>query len=146
MIEIRDATLDDVDVIVAIGRRAHERSANARYRFSEGRARILVATCICRGSMSAIVAVAGSEVVGFLLGQIDAYPYIDMEFATDLAVVSEVPGAGRKLIEAFTRWAFDKHADQIILGVVNGGKDSAALYKRMGFQHVGGMFTKNRRS
>jgi len=147
MIEIRRATLDDVDAIVAIGQRAHSLSANAKYPFAEGRAKILIASCVCRHEMCAIIASIDTKVVGFLLGHADRYPYIDMQFATDLAIVSEVPGAGRKLLKAFEAWAFGVvGVDQIILGAVYGGRDSTALYTRIGFKHVGGMFTKNRRS
>ena len=145
MIEIRRATLDDVDAIVALGQFAHYLSANAQYPYASGRARILVASCICRGNMVALVAVRDGEIVGFLLGHRDSHTYMDMDYATDLAFVSQSPGAGRKLLKVFEDWAFSQNVDQIVLGVVNGGKDLKPLYERMGFQHVGGMFTKNRR-
>jgi len=148
MIAIRHASMDDIERIVALGERGHSRGANARFEFSGMRARIIVAQCITRRSMCALVASDDSGIVGFILGNSEEYPYIQMRYATDIALYSEAPGAGRSLIECFTRWAFDEaRVDQMILGVTYGGRSersATALYKRMGFTHVGGMFTKQR--
>lgn len=146
--EIRKATLDDVEAVVALGERGHSKSSNARFAFSGMRARVLVATCVCRRNMAAFVACKDAKIVGFILGHSEEYPYIAMRYATDFALYAESPGAGRKLVDRFTQWAFDEAgADQMILGVIYGGrseKGATALYKRLGFDHVGGMFTKQR--
>jgi len=147
MLAIRHASMDDIEDIVAMGERGHKRGANARFDFSGMRARVLVAQCITRRTMCALVASDDSGIVGFLLGNSDEYPYIAMRYATDLATYSEAPGAGRALIEAFTRWADANGCDQIIVGVTYGGRSergATALYRRLGFTHVGGMFTRQR--
>jgi ribosomal protein S18 acetylase RimI-like enzyme len=146
--EIRRAKIEDIENIVALGERGHSRSSSADFDFSGMRARILVAACVSRRNMCAFVALVNGNVVGFVLGHSDEFPYIAMRYATDLAIYSEVPGAGRKLIERFTSWAFDEAgADKVILSVIYGGRSergATALYKRLGFEHAGGMFTKTR--
>lgn len=151
MIEVRRALLDEVEAIVEIGKRGHADSENRRYEFDEGRARLLVASCVCNRRTIALVAVDESKrIVGFLLGKEDDYLYCKMRYATDIAIYSEAPGAGRKLIERFEKWAFeDRKADQMILAVSHGGKSAkstGALYSRMGYGHVGGLFTKLRQA
>ena len=143
--EVRRATMDDIEQIAELGLRLHMKSANARFQFSGMRARVLVASCIVRRNMCAMVALEGKLVVGFILGHVDEHPFIEIKYATDLATCSAQPGAGRQLIEAFTKWAFDEaQADQVILGVTYGGKDHAAIYERLGFENVGGMFTRSK--
>lgn len=146
--EIRKALLDDVEALIEIGRRGHADSENAHYAFDEPRAKLLAAQCVVAARLCAFVAVEDGKIVGFLLGQCEQYPYVKMTYATDLAIYSEKPGAGRKLIERFRQWAFEERkVDQIILAVSHGGKSAqhtAALYRRLGFEHVGGLFTQGR--
>jgi hypothetical protein len=150
MVEVRRALLDEIEAIVEIGKRGHADSENRRYEFDEGRAKLLVAHCVTSKRAIALVAIQDARIVGFLLGKEDEYGYIAMRYATDLAVYSEVPGAGRKLIERFQKWAFDdRKVDQMILAVSHGGKSAkatGALYNRLGYQHVGGLFTKQRQA
>ncbi len=146
--EIRKAVLDDVEALIEIGKRGHADSENAKYDFDEGRAKLLAAQCVVANRLCAFVAVVDGKIVGFLLGQMETYPYIKMTYSTDLALYSEHPGAGRKLIERFKVWAFEERkVDQIILAVSHGGKSAshaAALYRRLGYEHVGGLFTMSR--
>ncbi len=146
--EIRVALLDECEAIVEIGKRGHAASDNSVFAFEEDRARLLVAQCVVGRQTCALVAVVDDRIVGFLLGKEEQYPYIKMRYATDLAIYAEAPGAGRRLIAAFEKWAFEQRkVHQMILAVSHGGKSAKAtdsLYKRLGYKHVGGLFTKGR--
>jgi len=146
--EIRRGTFDDVPGIVEIGKRGHADSENARYPFNEGKTKLLLAQMITGKRTCVFVAVNGSEIVGFLLGQEEEYVYCDLRYATDIAVYAEAVGAGRALLDRFEKWAFEERkVDQLLLGVSHGGrsaKRTESLYRRRGFAHVGGIFTKQR--
>ncbi len=154
MIYVREARVDDLDAMIELGKRGHAKSANAGYKFDDQRARLLGLCCIIDKNKCAFVACEQTvdplceRLVGLLLGVDEEYPYIKMNYATDLAVFAEAPGAGRKLVESFSRWALDdRRVDQLLMGVSFGGKSARAanaLYRRMGFTQDGGMFTKQR--
>jgi len=145
---VRAATFDDVDAIIAIGKRGHAASANACYPFNESKTKLLLAQLIVGKRTCLFVAEEDRVIVGFLMGQEEEYVYCDLRYATDIAVYAEMVGAGRALLARFERWAFEERkVDQLLLGVSHGGdsaKRTAALYTRRGFAHVGGIFTKNR--
>lgn len=148
MIEIRRGTFDDIPGIIAIGKRGHAASENARYPFNEGKTKLLLAQLIIGKQTCIFVAVKDEAIVGFLLGQEETYVYCDLRYATDIAVYAEAVGAGRKLLDAFEHWAFvDRKVDQLLLGVSHGGASAQrteSLYRRRGYTHVGGIFTKQR--
>jgi ribosomal protein S18 acetylase RimI-like enzyme len=141
--------MDDIDDIVVIGKRGHEASDNAAYLYDEGRAKLLCATLIVGKKTCLFVAKESGNIVGILLGQEDEYGYCKLRYATDIAVYSEAVGAGRKLLQRFAQWAFEERkVDQMVLGVSHGGKSATqtiSMYRRMGYKHVGGVFTKQRK-
>ena len=148
--EIRAATFEDIPAIIEIGKRGHAASDNARYPFNEGKTKLLLAQLMIGKKTCIFVATEGAAIVGFLLGQEEEYVYADLKYATDIAVYAEAVGAGRKLLDRFERWAFDERkVDQLLLGVSHGGasaKQTESLYRRRGFAHVGGIFTKQRQA
>lgn len=140
--------MGEVEAVVELGRRGHAASEHSRYEFDEMRAKLFVANCAVNKASCAFIAEHEGKIVGMLLGKSEEYPYCKMTYATDLAIYSEAPGAGRKLIERFEQWAFqERKVSQLILAVSHGGKSTngvSALYKRLGYEHVGGLFTKQR--
>lgn len=148
--EILAAEMGDIEAIVEIGKRGHAASANARYAYDEMKTKILCATLIAGKATCLFIAKVNGKVVGILLGQEDTYGYCKLRYATDIAVYSETPGAGRALMRRFEKWAFEERkVDQLLLGVSHGGKSTKAtesLYRRAGFAHVGGIFTKQRQA
>lgn len=148
--EIRAATFEDIMPIIEIGKRGHAASENARYPFNEERTKLLLAQLIVGKKTCLLVAVEGTKIVGFLMGQEEEYVYCDLRYATDIAVYAEAVGAGRKLLDRFEKWAFEERkVDQLLLGVSHGGasaKQTESLYRRRGFAHVGGIFTKQRQA
>jgi len=147
---IRKALMEDVEALIEIGKRGHEASDNRAYEFDELRGKLFIASCICNKGTCAFVAEVDGKIVGFIYGKEEQYPYVKMRYATDLAIYSEAPGAGRALIDRFTKWAFeDRKVEQLILAVSHGGKSAqgvTALYHRLGFELVGGLFTKQRQA
>ncbi len=148
--EIRAAEMGDIEAIVEIGKRGHAASANAAYKFDEMKTKILCASLIVGKKTCLFVAKADDVIVGILLGQEDEYGYCRLRYATDIAVYSETPGAGRALMRRFEKWAFEERkVDQLLLGVSHGGKSTKqteSLYRRAGFSHVGGIYTKQRQA
>lgn len=148
MMQVRAATFEDVPAIIEIGKRGHAASENARYPFNEGKTKLLLAQLIIGKKTCLFVAEVDGKIAGFLMGQEEEYIYCDLRYATDIAVYAEAVGAGRKLLDRFEKWALEERkVDQVLLGVSHGGRSSsgvAALYKRMGYTAVGGIFTKNR--
>lgn len=146
--EIREATFDDVPEIIEIGKRGHAASDNARFKFNEAKAKLLCAQLIVGKTTCLFVAVDNGKIVGILLGQTEEYVYCNMRYATDIALYAEAPGAGRALLKRFEKWAFDeKKVDQLLMGVsfkAGQNRQAEAMYRRRGFAHVGGIFTKNR--
>jgi ribosomal protein S18 acetylase RimI-like enzyme len=146
--EILAAEMGDIEAIVEIGKRGHAASANARYEFDEMKTKILCATLIAGKKTCLFVAKDAGKIVGILLGQEDTYGYCKLRYATDIACYSETPGAGRALMRRFEKWAFEeRRVDMMCLGVSHGGRSersTIALYKRAGYEHMGGIFTKHR--
>lgn len=146
--DVRRATFDDVPAIIEIGKRGHAASDNAQYPFNEQRAKLLLAQLIVGKQTCLFVATDGDKIVGFLMGQEEQYVYCDLKYATDIAVYGEAPGAWRALMDRFEKWAFEERkVDQLLLGVSHSAENAQranALYRRRGFNNVGGLFTKNR--
>lgn len=148
MVSVVSAEMGDIDAIIEIGKRGHAASANADYEIDEQRMKLLCATLIAGKRTCLFVAKRAGAVVGVLLGQEDIFGYCKLRYATDIALYAEVPGAGRKLMQRFERWAFDERkVDQVVMGVMHGGKSARhteALYGRAGFTYVGGLYVKRR--
>lgn len=146
--EVRRATFEDVPAIIEIGKRGHAASDNARYPFNEQKTKLLLAQLIVGKKTCLFVAIADAKIAGFLMGQEEEYVYCDLRYATDIAVYAEVVGAGRALLSRFEQWAFEERkVDQLLLGVSHAGATAhrtESLYRRRGFDHVGGIFTKQR--
>lgn len=149
MIQVRRAGFEDVEGIIEIGKRGHTASENARYPFNEQKTKLLLAQLIIGKKTCLFVAEIDGKIVGFLMGQEEEYVYCDLRYATDIAVYAEAVGAGRRLLDRFEFWAFEERkVDQLLLGVSHGGasaKQTESLYRRRGFTHVGGIFTKQRK-
>lgn len=145
--KVRPAVFSDIPEMLVFGRAAHARSDGAHLEFDEDGARLLGAQCITTKRLCAFVAEDGGKIVGILLGQVQDYPYLKAQFATDVAFVSARFGAGRILLQRFIVWAFEeRRVAQVMLGVSFGGKSaqSVAFFKRMGFKRTGGIFVMNR--
>lgn len=148
--EILAAEMEDIEAIVELGKRGHAASANARYEYDEMKAKLLCAQLIAGKATCLFISKVNGKITGILLGQTDTLGYCRATYATDIALYSETPGAGRALMRRFEKWAFhERRVDMMMLGVSHGGKSTRStesLYRRAGFSHVGGMYVKNRES
>lgn len=89
------------------------------------------------------VATHEGTVIGFMIGEVAPYGFHDTSFAYDrlLYVSPDRRGgvAARMLINAFERWAQDKGASRILLGITTGTRTDAteAFYNKLGYNTVG---------
>lgn len=143
---IRPAAIGDIEGMVEIGRKWHEKSAHAHVRFDPIRAGMFAMRAISSKSDCSLVAEHNGRVCGILIGTIQDWPFLSLRVATDLLTVSDRAGAGRALLRQFETWAWLNGADEMLLGVSFGGDPRAceSIYKRAGYSHVGGMFSKRR--
>lgn len=145
---IRSALMDDIEAICELGKRGHDKSEFAALAYDEGSVKLLIANCIVRKTLCAYIAESDGKIVGVILGQEDKHPFVKMQFATDIALYSESPGAGRKLLERFKVWALEERkVDRLMMAVSSGEKSiksTAAMYTRLGFKHIGCFFTMDR--
>ena len=96
----------------------------------------------------ALAAVRGDTVIGALAGYVTEYAFCSELVASDqiLYVVPRSRGtlAAVRLIEAFRRWARDRGAREIVLGIMTGvdTRRTGELFERLGFEFAGGNFVQ----
>lgn len=139
---IRRITGDDIDAVVEFGRRGHDRSAHARFEYDVDKAKLLVAKLAWMRDGIALMAEHDGEVTGVLLGHVTTPTFVRARVATDIAFYAEHPGDGRELLKAFEKWAREREADEILIGVSFGGRRSDKYYERKGYTTVGGVYIK----
>ena len=90
-----------------------------------------------------MVALRGTEAVGFLIGSLAAHGFHTDMFAYDRLVYVTPDRRGstvaRTLITAFEQWAKDKGAARVLLGVTTGTHTDATarFYNKLGYDTVG---------
>jgi GNAT superfamily N-acetyltransferase len=96
----------------------------------------------------ALAAVTGETVIGALAGYVTEYVFCSELVASD-QIVYVVPRsrgtlAAVRLIEAFRRWASDRGAREIVLGITTGvdTRRTGELFERLGFEFAGGNFAR----
>lgn len=144
--DVRRASTNDIEAIVALGREAHERSGFGHHKYDDAIAGLLTARMLCGRNTTVLVAEHEGQIVGFMGAKVDTLPYVPVRVASDIAFYSRRAGAGRALMRAFERWAQEMMAQEILMGVSFGGSRNAKLterfYRRLGFSYVGGIFVK----
>lgn len=135
---VRGATFYDIAGMVSLGRRMHEKSALADLPFDEDSAKLLGAQCMSLSTHCAFVAEDCGEIVGILLGLVRPFPYLNACYATDVLFCAE--RGGKELMRRFIEWAHERNVDRVVASVTFGGRDPDALYRRLGFQKVGGVY------
>jgi len=105
-------------------------------------------TCRANDNEFVNVAVCDGTVIGFFMGSITSYGFDTATFAYDrmLYVTPDRRGgaAARMLIDAFERWATDKGAIRILLGITTGLHTDATekFYNKLGYNTVGKLTMK----
>lgn len=137
---IRGAIVADIQAIIEMGKRGHLLGRNADKHFNEARAELFLNWCLKTNDRVVYVAERHSKLVGVLIGAIYQHGFVDVTYASDIVTYSERAGAGRGLIKAFVTWGFVNGADKIILSTTF-GTEPRALYERIGFERIGGVYT-----
>ena len=139
---VRSAFAKDVPTIVALGGRMHAASERKDVEYDTLRVATFVMQSVVSDDAFSCVAEHEGMIVGFMVGALQDWPFLDWVVATDLVTISERAGAGSMLLSAFEKWAAERGANEVLIGVSYGGRDAAPLFERKGFKHVGGMFSK----
>lgn len=143
---VRDATLDDIPAMVALGAIMH---AESRYSFMAYDGEKVAATLRALiGTGFVRVHVKDGEIDGGMVGYMGE-PWFSMErVASELAlfVVSGKRGgmAAWYLLSEFSAWAENQGAKEITLAITTGVKveETGRMYQRLGFEQVGGVFKR----
>lgn len=145
---IRDATIEDIDQILDLGKRMHAESSRfGALAFDEGKVRSLFAGLI--GSEDAIVLVAevpDGEIIGGFAGFASEHWYSTDKVAQDLALFVRMDRRGgilaARMIKAFVSWAQERRCKQITLGISTGIRveETAQLYRSLGLKQFGYCF------
>ena len=133
---------DDIDAVVALGRKAHALSAHATWEFDDQSAAMLLAKLRWMKDGVVWISEHDRQITGLLLGHITTPEFVKVRIATDIAFYAERPGDGKQLLRAFEQWAKDRKADEILIGVSFGGRKSDRYYERAGYTTVGGVYIK----
>ena len=156
--KVRLATLADVPTLTILGQRVHAETRFAAYdydavRVADNLAGIIELGQNTNGTHCLLLAEDGrSEVAGVLIGLIERHLFSDLAVANVLVYYvfpdKRMSGAGFRLITAFRKWAENRSAFEICIGI-----NSAAhvhrtdrFLTRIGFQRTGGNYSMQSRS
>ena len=140
---IRRATVLDIEGMLALGKRAHARMTPGTYPpIDDLSCKRMAAMAVQSKQYITLVDERDGTVYGMLFGTTDRLAYSLARYATDVLFISERAGAGIQMLREFVRWARAQNVYEITCGV-SSGEDSPrmdALYRRLGFTKIGGMF------
>lgn len=122
---MRSATLADVDALVPLCEALHAEGAYRELRFEHDRVRHTLTHAIAHAPHRCVlVAQRDEELVGLLAGHLETYLCSSERFACDTAFYvrpSRRNGvAARALVAAFRRWADERGARELCMGVSSG--------------------------
>lgn len=144
---IRKAKENDILYIIETGHRLHERSGNEDVPIHRPTVFHTLRQFIHHPDKCAIVSEHENVIRGFLLGCAIPFWWDDHDrgrrYATDYAFYSEHRGDGLLMLEAFKEWAWKVPRVVEVACATNVPKGRGvvgALYKRAGFEQVGGMY------
>jgi len=143
MITVREATLEDVDAVVALGLEFLETSTYRQLGAGEPDAIArLLCTVLDHGAV--FLAVAGDDVVGMIAMLMVPHIFSGETFADEVAWFVKPAHRGRAgvlLLQAAERWAVQNHA-KLVKMVAPEGTSVGDLYRRKGYQVIEQAFVK----
>lgn len=143
---VRDATLDDIPAMVALGAIMH---AESRYSFMAYDGEKVAATLrsLISGGFARVHERDG-EIDGGMVGYMSEAWFSRAKVAAELALFV-TPGkrggmAAWYLLSEFSAWAENQGAQEITLAITTGVKveETGRMYQRLGFEQVGGVFKR----
>lgn len=143
---IRNATKDDLDDLIVLGREMHQESRFSVMNFSEEKVRTILGNLIDDPNGCLLVSEVDGVVIGGFAGFIAEHYFSTDRLATDLALFINRADRGgmsaARLLRAFVKWAKQNGASLIQVGVTTGVhlEQTTKLYNALGFKTVGGVF------
>ncbi len=142
-VEIRRATLDDVDALAASSARLFSEDAGARDRFRNldwPRTHGARWAAECLGDPSTLVHLArgGGDVVGHLLGVAGGPSPMWTALRAELVSMYVAPAwrgqrVGARLVDEFITWARDKGVSRLVVTAYVANEGAIRFYRRHGF-------------
>lgn len=148
MAEVRAATVDDIESIVALGAcMAQESPVYRRKNYDHDKVRALLHALVAADNGIVFVATSG-EVIGMVMGMV-----VEEFFGHDLKAVELVVyvapehrggSAAVKLVRAYEEKAFSMGVKEVVLGVSTNvhQEKTTRLYERMGYSSAGNSLVK----
>ena len=151
MIQIRLAIMEDLPVLVAMGRQALEESRYQTFNYDDAKVRKSLEAYLAdqRGKYAILVAVDEGKILGYLFAMAEAYWFCDSVVATNISwfVLPEARGssAATKLVMGFHRWAKNRGVTELKLIVSSAHhiERTDKMLRRMGFTNIGGNYALN---
>lgn len=146
---LRQAVLNDIPDIVALGRVFHAESVDRDIPFDADRLAGFLADLIESQSGLAMLAFYNDQLAGGLLAQLTQSHYSNAIIATDyglyVGITERDIGIGRQLVAAYTGWAIHSGARKIYLNVSSGITYGAfeAVMNDSNYQKMGAIFQWN---
>lgn len=138
---IRRAGIGDIGAIMEFSRAAAESSPTyAPLGFNSVIWRRTVLSSMKDPTMCVIVAMRGSKCCGIIVGMLMPMAWTGGFCASDLVFAADA--GGDLLLKEFIRWAQDKKARRIDMGISDTGREDSkdALMRRAGFSRAGGSY------
>ena len=136
---IRHATADDIEAVIALGKRMHAESPRFRHMpFREDKLQALAKPLLSTGIL--VVAEADREVIGMAVGFVMENFFTDYRVASDLAIYVDIEFRGGpwflRLIRAFETRARELQADEICIAAATeiNTELTASLFERLGYR------------
>lgn len=143
---IRNATLQDIPALVALGWLMHEESIYAPYSYDPNKVTEMIEALVTTRFGIALVAEIDGKVIGGFIGTVVEHWFGHDTVASDLALFIDpehrAGSTGLKLIKKYIETAREKNASQIMLANSTGYKSDrvAKLFEAMGFKRRGFVF------
>jgi L-amino acid N-acyltransferase YncA len=141
---IRLATLDDLPMIVMLGREMHGSTDFADLDFDAERVKQTFTELMALGQFVVVAENINGDVVGGMAGKCTQSWFGKDMIATDIALFVQSDARGGvmavQLIKAFTVWAKMAGARQVRPGVATGNQRAEGLYGQLGFRRCGTHF------
>jgi len=142
---IRPMTEDDIKILVGMGDMAHKESAYNVLSFDASKCTTLGNLILCNPeTLCCLVAEKDDKIVGFLMASISEAYFSVEKVASDLLVYVLPDYRGSRaflmLIASYVRWSKEHGAKLVFLGNTFGDSTVDALYIKLGFRHMGGLF------
>lgn len=145
---IRQATIDDLGAIIALGKQMHAESGRfGVLAFDEQKVRDRFANLVANDNAFVLVCEQeDGEIVGGFAGYVAEHWYSTDKAAQDLALFVRPDRRGgiaaARMVKAFIAWAKERGALQIVLGISTGVRveETAALYRSIGLKQFGYLY------